>query len=60
MESIKELRTICQKGSREQFLYFKYIVRPISIYFTKLALLFRVSANTITYMWIFIVLNGHS
>ena len=58
MESITELKRICQKGSNEQFLYFKYLIRPISIYFTKLVLLFRISANTITYFGIFIVLSG--
>ena len=45
VESIKELRKICQPEPKgREFLYIRYM-RKVSIYFTKLFLILRISAN---------------
>ncbi len=49
VESIKELKKICDKGEREHW-YVRLIMRPISLYFTKLFLIWRVSANQATFL----------
>ncbi len=53
-ESIKELRRICQ-ASRENELFqmswtSKHIFRKLSIYFTKLFLITKISANQVTFL----------
>ena len=49
VESIKELKKICDKGEREHW-YLRLIMRPISMYFTKLFLKLHVSANQVTFL----------
>ena len=58
MESIRELRTICQKGDNEAFVYFRVLVRPISIYITRVFLSLGISANSATLLSIISVLTG--
>jgi len=52
-ESIKELRGICQKKHKKEVLYFR-IVRIFSIYFTKLFLMLRISANAVSFLSVFV------
>lgn len=51
MESIKELRVICQSG-REFSGYIKHVNRRISIYITKLLLYTPITGNQVTLLWI--------
>lgn len=55
MESIKELRKICQKKGGAD-----YYIRSYSIYLTKLFLYTKLTPNQITILWIFIGLIGTS
>lgn len=48
MESIRELRTICQKGDKEAFVFFRVLVRPVSIYITRVCLALGISANVVS------------
>lgn len=48
MESIKELKIVCQNMDYKEVLFVRLYARRISIYFTKLFLLARVSANQVT------------
>ncbi|MCX8128920.1 MAG: CDP-alcohol phosphatidyltransferase family protein [Clostridia bacterium] len=49
-ESIKELRTVCQKEDKDEFLISKYGYRYWSIYFTKIFLVIGLSSNTVTFL----------
>ena len=51
MESIKELRVICQSG-HESSGYIKHVNRRISIYITKLLLHTPITGNQVTLLWI--------
>ncbi len=51
MESIKELRVICQSG-HESGGYIKHVNRRISIYITKLLLHTPITGNQVTLLWI--------
>lgn len=53
MESIKELRLVCQAGRRAQDTWHgKYIARPVSIYITALFLKIGLSANVATLIFL--------
>jgi phosphatidylglycerophosphate synthase len=58
MESIKELREICQGYRNTEEWYVRLVLRPISIYLTKFFILIGVSANQITYLSIPIGIVG--
>jgi len=53
MESIKELRQICQNKKKKEVLYFR-IIRKFSVYFTKIFLLMGFSANTVSFLAVFL------
>jgi len=59
VESIKELRIICQKSRENEFYYKDWVernlYRRVSIYFTKLFLKLGISANQTTIMSFFIL-----
>jgi len=47
VESIKELKKICQKKEKES-LYIRYFIRSVSVYFTKILLHTSVTPNGVT------------
>ena len=59
MKSIKELRNICQKPVvAGNHWYLRYVIRIISIYFTKLFLHTPIGPNQISLLMIFIGVAG--
>lgn len=57
VESIKELKKICDKGEKEHW-YLTRILRPISIYPTKVFLKWHISANQVTFFDMFVSTIG--
>ena len=57
MESIKELREICQKPikKKDTNMIYELTSRKLSIYATKLCLLLRISANQVTLFFNFLM-----
>ena len=59
VESIKQLRQICYKGStRRRPLYMEFFTMKISIYITKLLIYTHVRANHVTIMMVLLVFLG--
>lgn len=58
MESISELRKICQKTKEEEVSKYAWLVRRISIYFTWFLLHTRITANQVTILSLFIIIIG--
>jgi len=50
---IKELKAICQKGDLEPFWISKYLIRPLSIYFTYIFIKLKLTANDTSILSLF-------